>query len=157
VAAAAARLLGEPDPPPPPWSGTTTIVVVGAHLRGQPLNHQLVDRGGHFVGEVRTASAYRLHALPTMPPKPGLVRIADGGTSIEAELWELPIDGFGAFVVGVPSPLTIGTVELSDGTTHPGFLCEEWAAAEAPDISSFGGWLRYLESPVHAAQEHVLG
>ena len=45
--------LGEPDPPRPPWSGTTTIVVVGAHLRGQPLNHQLTDRGGCFVADGR--------------------------------------------------------------------------------------------------------
>jgi allophanate hydrolase len=145
VAAAAARLLGEPDPPLPPWAGTTTIVVVGAHLRGQPLNHQLVDRGGRLVGAVRTAPFYRLHALPTTPPKPGLVRTSDGGTSIDAELWALPVDGFGAFVGGVPAPLTIGRVELDDGTTHSGFLCEDVAAASAPDISHYGSWVRYLE------------
>ena len=144
VAAAAARLLGEPDPPLPPWAGVTTIVVVGAHRRGQPLNHQLVERGGRCLGVVHTAPTYRLHALPTSPPKPGLVRVADGGASIDAELWALPVDGFGSFVTGVPSPLTIGTVELADATVHPGFLCEEWAAATAPDITRFGSWISYL-------------
>jgi allophanate hydrolase len=144
VAAAAARMLGEPDPPLAPWDGTTTIVVVGAHLRGQPLNHQLVDRGAQFVRAVRTAPVYRLHALPTTPPKPGLVRTMDGGSAIDAELWTLPVDGFGAFVGGVPSPLTIGRVELDDGTTHSGFLCEDIAAAAAPDITHYGSWPAYL-------------
>jgi allophanate hydrolase len=144
VAAAAARLLGEPDPPLPPWAGATTIVVVGAHLRGQPLNHQLVERDARFVGTVRTAPTYRLHALPTTPPKPGLVRVNDGGAAIDAELWTIPVDGFGAFVAAIPGPLTIGRVELADGTTHSGFLCEEWATTTAPDITELGGWLRYL-------------
>jgi allophanate hydrolase len=144
VTAAAARLLGEPDPPLPPWTGCTTIVVVGAHLTGQPLNYQLVERGARFAAAVRTAPAYRLHALPTTPPKPGLERVVDGGTAIDAELWALPVDGFGDFVRAVPAPLTIGTVELADGSTHPGFLCEGFATAAAPDISSFGGWLAYL-------------
>ena len=143
VAAAAARLLGEPDPPPP-WTGTTTIVVVGAHLRGQPLNHQLVDRGGRFVASVRTAPAYRLHALATTPPKPGLVRVLEGGVAIDAEAWALPVDGFGDLVRGVPAPLTIGSVELADGSTHPGFLCEAAAAHAGPDISAYRSWPRWL-------------
>ena len=117
---------------PPPWAGTATIVVVGAHLRGQPLNHQLVDRGARFVASVRTAPEYRLHALPTAPPKPGLVRVGEGGAAIEAELWALPVDGFGDFVRGIPAPLAIGTVELADGSSHPGFLCEAAGLAGCP-------------------------
>jgi allophanate hydrolase len=144
VAAAGARLLGEEDPPAPPWSATTTIVVVGAHLRGQPLEHQLVERGGRLVAPVRTAPEYRLYALPTVPAKPGLVRVGGGGAAIEAELWALPIDGFGAFVRGIPAPLTIGTVVLEDGSSHPGFLCESWAVAGCPDITASGGWRRHL-------------
>ena len=144
VAAAAARLLREPDPPLPGWAGGTTLVVVGAHRRGQPLNHQLVERGGRFVAAVRTAPVYRLHALATEPAKPGLVRVETGGVPIDAELWSLPVDGFGDFVRRIPAPLTIGTVELADTTTHPGFLCEGWAAAAAPDISGFGSWPAYL-------------
>ena len=150
VAIAAARLAGGPDPPPPAWAGWTTIVVVGAHLRGQPLNHQLTSRGGHFLADVRTAPSYALHALPTTPPKPGLVRVAPtgrrGGASIAAELWVLPTDGFGAFVADVPAPLCIGTVELDDGATHAGFLCEGWAIQGAPGITGHGGWLRYLDT-----------
>ncbi|HEY2429767.1 MAG TPA: hypothetical protein VGI06_12605, partial [Acidimicrobiales bacterium] len=141
--AAAARLTGEPDPPPPAWSGWTTLVVVGAHLTGEPLNGELTARGGHLVRPAATAAAYRLHALATHPPKPGLIRVPAGGAPIACELWRMPVDMFGDFVRRVPPPLTIGTVELSDGTTHPGFLCEGWATAEAHDITTHGGWIAY--------------
>jgi allophanate hydrolase len=144
VAAAGARLVGEPDPAPPFWVGWTDVAVVGAHLSGQPLNHQLTDRGGHPVGTVATAAEYQLVALPTQPPKPGLVRVGEGGAAIETEVWRLPTDAYGSFVAGIPAPLGIGTVALEDGTAVQGFLCEPHAAATAPDISSFGGWRAYL-------------
>jgi allophanate hydrolase len=146
VATAGARLLGEPDPPPPPWAGWTTIMVVGAHLSGQPLNCQLTERGGRLARRVMTAPEYRLVALLTDPPKPGLLRLPPGepGAAIEGELWTLPVDAFGDFVRLVPSPLAIGTVVLDDGSSHAGFLCEAWAASGAPDITNYGGWRRYL-------------
>jgi allophanate hydrolase len=148
--AAGARLMGEPDPAPPPWVGWSTIVVVGAHLSGQPLNGQLTGVGARLLSEVKTAPVYRLHALDTDPPKPGLVRTAAGGSSVDAELWTLPLDGFGAFVAAVPAPLCIGSVTLDDGTSHPGFLCEGWAAAGTLDITHHGGWLAYLASTIDA-------
>ncbi|MDX3194969.1 allophanate hydrolase [Streptomyces sp. MN03-5084-2B] len=120
------------------------IVVVGAHLRGQPLNHELTSRGGRFVSAVSTAAAYRLYALDTVPPKPGLVRVASGGVPVAAEVWELPPQGFGEFVAGIPAPLAIGKLELADGTRVPGFLCEPEATEGAEDISAKGGWLAHL-------------
>jgi allophanate hydrolase len=147
VAAAAARLAGEPDPAPPSWAGWATLVVVGAHLRGQPLNRQLVDLGGRFVRAVTTVGEYRLYALPTTPPKPGLVRVAPrDGAPIAGELWTLPVDGFGAFVAAIPPPLGVGTISLDDGTAHQGFLCETWATASAPDITVHRSWPAYLAS-----------
>jgi allophanate hydrolase len=133
------------DPLEPP-DGHRDIVVVGAHLRGQPLNGQLTGLGATFVAEVRTAPAYKLAALPTEPPKPGLLRLAEGGASIVAERWRLTTEGFGAFVAAIPSPLTIGTLELDDGSRCQGFLCESYAVDAAPDITSFGGWRAYRES-----------
>jgi allophanate hydrolase len=122
------------------------VVAVGAHLRGQPLNHELTSRGGRFVSSVSTASSYRLYALDTVPPKPGLVRVASGGVSIAAEVWELPAKGFGEFVSRIPAPLAIGKVELADGARVSGFLCEPAATEGAKDISATGGWLAYLGS-----------
>lgn len=144
VAIAGARLLGEHDPPPPPWAAWRTLVVLGAHLRGEPLERELLALGGRYVRDVVTAPAYRLYALQTSPPKPALVRTNDGGVSVDGELWVLPTSGFGAFVADVPAPLGIGKVELADGEAHSGFLGEAAAVDAALDISTYGGWRRYL-------------
>ena len=120
------------------------ILVVGAHLTGQPLNHQLVAAGGRFSRAVRTADSYRLHALPTVPPKPGLRRVESDGSAIAGEVWTLPAHGFGAFVAALPQPMAIGRVVLEDGTAVAGFLAEPVALEGAPDISAHGGWLAYL-------------
>jgi allophanate hydrolase len=126
------------------------LAVVGAHLSGEPLNHQLTDRGARLVATTRTAPRYRFYALPTDPPKPGLLRTVDaahddpGAGSVEVEVWELDDTGFGSFVAGVPAPLCIGTVELEDGSSVHGFLCEELATRHAPDITLTGGWRNHL-------------
>jgi allophanate hydrolase len=125
------------------------LAVVGAHLSGMPLNHQLVDLGGRLVRACQTAARYRLFALPnTTPPKPGMVKVADGGegVAIEVEVWELPRDAFGAFFRGVVAPLCIGTLELDDGEQVAGFLCEAHATTGARDISELRGWRRYMAS-----------
>jgi len=129
------------------------IAVVGAHLTGQPLNYQLTDREARFVRAAKTAPSYQLFALPgTSPPKPGLIRIgAEGGVSIDLEVWELPVAQFGSFLRDVPSPLTIGMIHLSDGRAVKGFLCEEAAVQDALNISAFGGWKAYLKSQTIAA------
>ena len=125
----------------------TLLAVVGAHLSGQPLNHQLTDRGGVLVRTTATAPVYRFHVLATAPPKPGLIRSGPddlGSGSIEVEVWELDDAGFGSFVALVPPPLCIGTIELEDGSQVKGFLCEPHAVADAPDITATGGWRSYL-------------
>ena len=120
------------------------VFVVGAHLTGQPLNRQLVEAGGTLTRATTTAPHYRLHALETVPPKPGLVRVPAGGVSIEGEVWRLPAAGFGTFVAEIPPPLVIGKVTLADGGEVSGFLVEPVAIEDAPDISHFGGWRSYL-------------
>jgi allophanate hydrolase len=124
------------------------VAVVGAHLTGLPLNGELTSRSARLVRSARTARRYRLYALPgTVPPKPGMLRsIAGEGHAIDVEVWEMPMAAFGSFVTGVPAPLTIGTIELEDGSHVQGFLCEAVAAVDAEDISSFGGWRNYLRA-----------
>jgi len=122
------------------------LLVVGAHLSGQPLNHQLVAAGGTFVADVRTSDAYRLLALDTVPPKPGLVRSPGEGASVAGEIWRLPAAGFGGFVAALPAPMTIGTVTLDDGRDVTGFLCEPYATHGARDITALGGWRAFRAS-----------
>ncbi len=122
------------------------LVVVGAHLSGMPLNHQLVALDGQFSRAARTTADYRLYALAgTVPPKPGMIRVAEGeGMPIEVEIWRLTPSAFGSFVAAIPAPLGIGTITLADGTAAKGFLCEPVAiSAGATDISAHGGWRAY--------------
>jgi allophanate hydrolase len=123
---------------------TARLVVVGAHLSGQPLNPQLLALGARLVATTTTAPEYRLYALDTEPPKPGLVRVAGGGGAIEAEVWELPTEGLGALLAALPRPMALGRVGLADGTTAPGFLCEPEAVDSAADITTYGGWRAFL-------------
>jgi allophanate hydrolase len=135
-----------PSPAPAPPDGIA-IAVVGAHLSGMALNHELTSRGGALLRATTTAPAYRLYALPGGPPhRPGLVRVAGGGASVAVEVWSLPPAAFGDFVAGIPSPLGIGTLALSDGTSVKGFVCEQVATEGAKDITAFGGWRAYVAS-----------
>ncbi len=123
------------------------ILVVGAHLTGQPLNRQLIERGGRFVRSVRTREDYRLYALTTEPPKPGLVRTAspvDGSPGIAGEVWALPPAGLASLLEQIPQPMVLGRVTLDDGSPITGFLCEPEAIVGAKDITGHGGWLAYL-------------
>jgi len=123
------------------------LAVVGAHLTGMPLNHQLTSRNAAFVERCRTASTYHLYALAnTTPPKPGLVKAITAGAPIEVELWDVPIEHFGSFVAEIPPPLGIGSLELEDGRIVKGFICEPIGLQGARDITAFGGWRAYLAS-----------
>ena len=107
-------------------AGMLELAVVGAHLSGMALNHELRSAGGMFLRAVATDPCYRLYALPGGPPeRPGLVRVAAGaGSAIATEVWALPAEAFGRFVAGIPAPLGIGTLLLADGTRPKGFVCE---------------------------------
>jgi allophanate hydrolase len=123
------------------------VAVVGAHLSGEPLNGQLTQRGARLVSTTRTAPCYRLYALPAAPgatAKPGLVRVARDGASIEVEVWEVSLAAYGGFVAGIPSPLGIGMLSLADGSSVQGFLCESVALDGATDITASGGWRAWL-------------
>ena len=126
---------------------TIKVCVVGAHLSGQPLNWQLLEAGARRVAVTRTAACYRLYALAdTTPPKPGLARTESEGAAIAVEVWEMPLRQFGGFVAAIPAPLGIGTVELADGSSVKGFICEPAGIAGATDITHHGGWVDYLNS-----------
>ena len=142
-----ARGIPQPAPMPPPatTSGDLAIAVVGAHLSGMALNGELRGLGGRLLEAAVTVPDYRLYALPTTPPKPGMLRVEPGkGAAIELEIWTLSAAAFGAFVAAVPPPLSIGTILLSDGRSVKGFIVEAAGVEGARDISSFAGWRAYM-------------
>lgn len=123
------------------------VAMVGAHMSGLPLNHEVTKLGGRLISIGATAPNYRFYALAGGAPKrPGLVRQPESGASIAVEVWALPRTAFGDFMAGIPQPLGIGTVELSNGSLVKGFLCESAGLDGAEDITSFGGWRNYVAS-----------
>src|SRR6195256_1293296 len=83
--------LGARSLPQPPLAMLPTglrgdeiaLAVVGAHLSGMALNGELKALGGRLLEQASTAPDYKLYALDTTPPKPGMLRVAAGtGSSI---------------------------------------------------------------------------
>ncbi|MCV7192967.1 allophanate hydrolase [Mycolicibacterium brumae] len=146
-----ARFLGEPAGPAwPERAGvarSVDLAVFGLHLRGQPLEHQLTGRGARWAGPLRTAACYRLYELDTEPAKPGMVR-DDSGASIAGERWALSPAALGEFLAALPAPMTLGAIELDDGSTVTGFGCDHAAATAGRDITAAGGWLAARSAPV---------
>ncbi|MDX5374006.1 MAG: allophanate hydrolase [Pseudomonadaceae bacterium] len=136
-----------PQPATPQAPGCVRVAVVGAHLTGMPLNFQLTSRDAVLVEQTTSSADYRLYALPgTVPPKPGLARVAEDGAEIIVELWDVPQARFGEFVAEIPPPLGIGNLQLADGRWVKGFICEPYALAGARDITAFGGWRAFIAS-----------
>jgi len=127
-------------------SDEIAVAVVGAHMSGLPLNHELTRLGGRFLSATKTASSYRLFSLPGGPPvRPGLL-YDTAGYPIDLEVWALPSARFGDFITGIPRPLGIGSVVLENGDTVNGFICEFCGIDGAEDVTHFGGWRNYLKS-----------
>jgi len=118
------------------------LAVCGGHMQGLPLNSQLTSRGSKFVAATCTSPRYQLVQLDDV--RPGLCRQDGKGASIELEIWELPTSEVGSFIQSIPHPLSIGSIELHDGSWVQGFLCEGYAIAGKKDISEFGGWRAWL-------------
>ncbi|MEV5651520.1 allophanate hydrolase [Nocardia sp. NPDC052254] len=143
VAADLAALITGSDPIARPWplaaAPPCELIVFGAHLRGQPLEHQLHALGARWAGEVSTAPAYRLAALDTTPPKPAVTR-CEGGVAVAGERWLLSPAALGRFLANLPAPMQLGAVELDDGSWHTAFGCDGEAAAAGKDLSEYGSW-----------------
>jgi allophanate hydrolase len=125
--------------------GEFHVAVCGAHLRGQPLNIDLVNRGGYLVEGTRTAANYRLYALPD-GKRPALIRDPQCDSSIEVEVWSLPDREVAGFLGTIAQPLGIGSVELAGGRWVHSFIAEPIAIEHATEITEFGGWRNYKSS-----------
>jgi allophanate hydrolase len=146
IADLAGRFLGEPSTagwPESAGAAVADLAVFGAHLRGQPLEHQLTARGARWAGPITTAPNYRLFALDTVPPKPGLVR-AEVGAGIVGERWVVSAAALGEFLTELPAPMALGKVELDDGSWITGFGCDHAAPGQGRDITEYRGWLAAL-------------
>jgi allophanate hydrolase len=139
------RITRAPTPEPALDPARVRVAVAGLHMSGEPLNHELTSLGGRLERNARTSAAYRCYRIRRGERQfPGLVRTGEG-SPIELEIWSLPPDGAGTFLANcVRPPLALGTLELEDGASVMGFLCESWAMEGMEDITWAGGWRRAL-------------
>src|SRR3546814_20830352 len=79
-----------------------------------PLHGELIALDARLRNSTATTPEYRLYALDTVPPKPGLVRVGKGGYAIQVEVYDLPIANIGVFLAGIASPLGLGTVNIDN-------------------------------------------
>lgn len=129
----------------PAVEATMRLAVVGAHLVGMPLHHELVSVRAIFVAATTTAPSYRLYAIAgTVPRKPALVR-SKHGRAIQIEVYDVPITTVGDFLNGIPHPLGLGRIETADGEWITGFIAEPCAKDGATDVTKYGGWRAYID------------
>jgi len=129
-----------------PAADEIALAVVGAHMSGLALNHELTRLDARFLYPAKTVAGYRLYSLPGGPPfRPGLIADASG-SAIELEVWALPAARFADFIKGIPRPLCIGTLQLDNGAEVKGFLCEPSGTVGAQEVTNFGGWRAYLNA-----------
>lgn len=126
--------------------GYTKLAVCGAHMSGLPLNKQLTERGGYLVGPSTSSPYYSFYALSGEGVKrPGMVRTStQQKNGIALEVWALPANSLGSFLVGIPAPLGLGKVELTTGEWVTGFICEVAGTEGGQDITEIADWRRYL-------------
>lgn len=124
-----------------------TLAVCGAHLRGQPLHHELQALGAVFLEATTSAPHYKMYAFSDGTlQKPAMLRTPAGGVACHVELYELSAQAFARFIAAIPAPLGLGKIELADGRRVSGFIGEADIPAYAHDISHLADWRKYTRA-----------
>jgi allophanate hydrolase len=83
-----------------------------------------------------------------------MIKVLDrSGAAVYLELFSVPTLSIGRFLQQIPPPLGLGTVELEDGSSTLGFICEGYVKEGGPgieDITHLGSWHAYVESKAAA-------
>lgn len=118
------------------------VAVNGTLMRGFELNQSLVELGGQYVANARTAPLYRLWNVGNLYP--AMLRDIQRGAEISIELWEIPDNHLGDLIEKEPPGLTVGRIILENGRTVLGILAEPYITANCEEITQYGGWREYL-------------
>jgi gamma-glutamylcyclotransferase (GGCT)/AIG2-like uncharacterized protein YtfP len=118
------------------------LAVNGSLMRGLEFNPTLLAAGAVFVREITTAPSYRLWSINDRYP--AMVRVTSGGAAVAGEIWSVPVEGLVFVLQEEPPGLTIGKVELADGSVVLGVLGEPAICEGRKEITAFGGWRAYI-------------
>ncbi len=125
-----------------PVASPIPLAVNGTLMRGLELNPNLLAVGASFVRETQTEAEYRLWSIGDRHP--GMVRVRAGGVPVDVEVWAVPPAGLATILQREPPGLSIGKVQLADGTEVLGVLAEPILCEGQREITRFRGWRRYL-------------
>lgn len=120
------------------------LAVNGTLMRGLELCKNMEDAGAEFVKEDATAPCYRLWSVNDN--NPAMLKVKEGGVSVHLEVWEVPEAGLADILKKEPPGLSIGKVQLKDGSYVLGVIAEPWVIEGMKDISQFQGWRSYIAS-----------
>jgi hypothetical protein len=120
------------------------LAVNGTLMRGLELNGNLQQVGAVFAIETTTAPIYRLWSIADRHP--AMMRVSEGGRSIELEIWSVPGAGLAKILHQEPAGLCIGKIKLVDNTEVLGVLGEPFLCEGQLEITKFGGWRNYIKS-----------
>ncbi|MCW2119325.1 allophanate hydrolase [Flavobacterium sp. 7A] len=135
--------------PPTANKGYIDLAVAGLHKRNQPLVFQLTELNAHYSYTTTTSPNYKMYLVdPNGKQKPGLIRVSKDskGDKIEVEIWKIPVENLGKFLVQIPHPLGLGKIEILSGEWIQSFICEEYITAFSDDISAFYCWENFIKS-----------
>ncbi len=74
---------------------------------------------------------------------PRMIRVKEGGTHDDVEMWQVPMDSFAALLMSEPARLAIGKSKLADGSEVLGVLAENWLTEGQREITELGSWRKY--------------
>lgn len=123
------------------------LAVNGTLMRGLPLEKNLLDAGAVFLLEAATAPCYRLWSIDDN--NPAMLRVSPDdprAVSVAVEVWQVPAAGLASVLMKEPEGLSVGKVTLSDGEVVLGVIGEAELVRGRKEISSYGGWRRYVAS-----------
>ena len=120
---------------------TTLLAVNGTLMRGLELNPNMLAVGATFVREDETDACYRIWSIGDRHP--AMQRVRSGGVRVALELWDVPLAGLASILQSEPPGLSIGKVQLKDGSVVLGVLGEPFLCEGQREITSFGGWRAY--------------
>ncbi len=123
--------------------GEVLLAVNGTLMRGLKLNPNMMAAKASFCCEARTVPCYRIWSIND--DHPAMVRVTDGeGVKVALEVWSVPRSGLAGILLNEPPGLSIGKVQLEDGSTVLGVLGEPALVEGQREITEYGGWRAYV-------------
>ncbi|MEZ0354838.1 carbamate kinase [Mycobacterium sp. SA01] len=138
------RIVGDAPGPAVEEKGSDAVLLAvnGTLMRGLKLSPNMGAAGATFLREATTEPVYRLWTIND--EHPAMIRVTDGsGVGVAVEVWEVPAAGLAGILLNEPPGLSIGKVNLDDGSTVLGVIGEPALVEGQREITEFGGWRAY--------------